>query len=46
MGQVGNVAGEMGILLAEFIPGIKNARSGIDEGAIKNDISNREKSGR
>ena len=37
MGQVGNIGREMGVLLAEFVPGIENARSRVDEGAVRND---------
>lgn len=40
VGEVGNVAGEMGILLAKFIPGTDDAGSGVDEGTTRNDINN------
>lgn len=40
VGYVGDVAREMGILLAEFIPGIENARRGVDESAGRNDKTN------
>lgn len=40
VGKVGDVAREMGILLAEFVPGVENARGGVNEGALWRDISN------